>query len=73
MKHSWDTVTKQVEACKTAIAKISSPVLRFMLVILNAFFKNGCIIPVLWMWKVMALGQVPCLTRRAGERGGRNP
>lgn len=68
MKSSWDTVMKQVEACKTAIAIISTPVLRFMLVILNAFFKNPCIIPILQMWKEMALGQVPCLNKTGGVR-----
>lgn len=49
---AWDTVTKQVGASKTAITVISALVLRFMLLVLNAFFKNGCIIPILQLWKV---------------------
>lgn len=44
---AWDSPTKQGEASQTAVTKISTPVLGFMLVVLNAFFKNGCIIPIL--------------------------
>jgi len=70
---AWDTVTKQAEASKAAITIISTPVLRFTLVVLNAFFKNRCITPILQLWKVIPLGQVPCLNKSAGERGGRKP
>lgn len=48
-----DTVTKHVGASETAIAMISTPVLRFMLVVLNAFVRNGRIIPILQLWKVI--------------------
>lgn len=70
---AWDTVTKQVEASKAAITIISTPVLRFMLIVCIAFFKNGCIIPILQLWKGIPLGQVPCLNKSASERGGRKP
>lgn len=70
---AWDTVTKQAGASKTAITIISTPFLRFMLVVLNAFFKNGCIISILQLWKFIPLGQVPCLNESAGEQDGRKP
>lgn len=63
---AWDTVTRQVEASKTAVTIISTPVLRFVLVVLKAFFQK-------WVWKVIPQGQVPCLNKSDGERGGRTP
>lgn len=70
---AWDTVTKHVGASETAITMISTPVLRFMLVVLNAFVRNGWIIPILQLWKVIPRGQVPCLSESAGKGGGGKP